>query len=55
MSYDHVTMKEVRALGWNSIQEGRPADAIHAQQLYLIGALLVEIRDLLERVETRTA
>jgi len=48
---NRVSVEEVLGLGWNSIKSGPEYAAhnaaVHAQQLYLIGRLLVEIRDLL--------
>ncbi len=47
MSQDPVTEDEVHAYGWNSIEFDNPTVNMRviSQQLYLIGRLLLEIRD----------
>ena len=46
-----VELEEVLSLGWNSIGEHPQENAaVHAQQLYLVGRLLIELRDMLEPI-----
>jgi hypothetical protein len=47
---DRVTEDEIMANGWNSPEHDNPRlnAAIQAQQMNLVGRLLLEIRDLLE-------
>lgn len=50
---DRISAEDVRAYGWNSIDHDNPTltARVLAHQLYMIGMVLVDIRDRLEAMQ----